>query len=158
MFDIPTNDNRLRLDLLQLLAVVGLLLVGAVFVYSATMVNVPFGLLQEYHENLFRDFLGWLVHQLFFRQLIWYGLGAAAGVALCVIHYQSLLRWSYVAYWATILALVAVLLPFIGSLRFGARRWIDLGIFQFQPSEFAKLAFILAMAHFLSRPADESSG
>jgi len=34
-------------------------------------------------------------------------------------------------------------------------RWIDLGVFQFQPSEFAKLAFILAEAHFLSRPADE---
>jgi rod shape determining protein RodA len=32
---------------------------------------------------------------------------------------------------------------------------IDLGVFQFQPSEFAKLAFILAEANFLSRPADE---
>jgi rod shape determining protein RodA len=36
-----------------------------------------------------------------------------------------------------------------------ARRWIDLGVFQFQPSEFMKLAFILAQAHFLSRPAEE---
>jgi rod shape determining protein RodA len=45
--------------------------------------------------------------------------------------------------------------PHIGSMRFGARRWIDLGFFQFQPSEFAKLAFILAAAHFLSRPEDE---
>jgi rod shape determining protein RodA len=34
-------------------------------------------------------------------------------------------------------------------------RWIDFGFFQFQPSEFAKLAFILALAHFLSRPPDE---
>jgi len=40
-------------------------------------------------------------------------------------------------------------------MRFGARRWIDLGFFQFQPSEFAKLSFILALAHFLSRPVDE---
>ena len=37
----------------------------------------------------------------------------------------------------------------------GARRWIDLAVFQFQPSEFAKLAFILAQAHFLSRPVEE---
>jgi len=40
-------------------------------------------------------------------------------------------------------------------MRFGARRWIDLGFFQFQPSEFAKLAFILAASNFLSRPVDE---
>jgi rod shape determining protein RodA len=54
-----------------------------------------------------------------------------------------------------IICLVAVLIPHIGSMRFGARRWIDLGFFQFQPSEFAKLAFILAGANFLSRPPDE---
>jgi len=48
-----------------------------------------------------------------------------------------------------------VIIPGIGSVRYGARRWIDLGIFQFQPSEFAKLAFVVALAHFLSRPAGE---
>jgi rod shape determining protein RodA len=72
-----------------------------------------------------------------------------------VADYHTLARWSFVAYWATIFFLFIVLIPHIGSMRFGARRWIDLGPFQFQPSEFAKLAFILAMAHFLSRPADE---
>ena len=55
-----------------------------------------------------------------------------------------------------ILCLVAVLIPHIGTTHgWGARRWIDLGFFQFQPSEFAKLAFILAAANFLSRPPDE---
>jgi rod shape determining protein RodA len=54
------------------------------------------------------------------------------------------------------LTLVVVLVPFIGKTHgWGARRWIDLGPFQFQPSEFAKLAFILASANFLSRPPDE---
>ena len=60
-----------------------------------------------------------------------------------------------VAYWASIILLLLVLIPGIGAMRFGARRWIDLGVFQLQPSEFAKLAFILAQANFLSRPADE---
>jgi rod shape determining protein RodA len=55
-----------------------------------------------------------------------------------------------------ILCLVAVLIPFIGQTHgWGARRWIDLPFFQFQPSEFAKLTFILAGANFLSRPPDE---
>ena len=149
------NDRPARLDKLQLLAVIGLMLVGTVFVYSATMVNEPVGFWQEYRESTLPQFFGWLLHQMFFRQIIWYILGGAAAAAMSVIHYQSLVRWSLVAYWATILALLAVLLPFIGSMRFGARRWIDVGFFQFQPSEFAKLAFILAMAHFLSRPVDE---
>jgi rod shape determining protein RodA len=49
--------------------------------------------------------------------------------------------------------LAAVL--FFGTVRFGARRWFDLGFFSLQPSEFAKLAFILALANFLSRPTEE---
>jgi rod shape determining protein RodA len=40
-------------------------------------------------------------------------------------------------------------------VRYNARRWFDLGFFSLQPSEFAKLAFIIVMAHFLSRPVDE---
>jgi len=44
---------------------------------------------------------------------------------------------------------------FIGTDLGGARRWFNLGLFLLQPSEFAKLAFIAALAHYLSRPADE---
>jgi rod shape determining protein RodA len=49
--------------------------------------------------------------------------------------------------------LVAVF--FIGTKISGAYRWISLGVFNVQPSELAKIAFILANAHFLSRPLDE---
>jgi rod shape determining protein RodA len=72
------------------------------------------------------------------------------------VDYHTLTRWSLVVYWASIFTLVAVLIPHIGQTHgWGARRWIDLDPFQFQPSEFAKLAFILAAANFLSRPPDE---
>jgi len=43
----------------------------------------------------------------------------------------------------------------IGVSRNGARRWIDLGPLQLQPSEFAKLAVLFALAQFLSRPIEE---
>ena len=129
-------------DRLQIAALAGLMLVGAAFVFSATMVNDVAATLPWYDQS-------WV------RQIVWYALGFGAAAALCLVDYHTLARWSFVAYWAMILCLVAVLIPFIGSMRFGARRWIDLGFFQFQPSEFAKLAFILAGANFLSRPPDE---
>jgi rod shape determining protein RodA len=93
--------------------------------------------------------------QTWVHQIVWYMLGLGAGAVLCLVDYHTLSRWSFVVYWATIICLVAVMIPHVGQMRFGARRWIDLKFFQFQPSEFAKLAFILAEAHFLSRPADE---
>jgi rod shape determining protein RodA len=136
------QERHERLDRLQLAALVGLMIVGTMFVYSATMANPAMAALPWYDQS-------WL------RQIVWYALGIGAGAALCLLDYHTLARWSFVAYWATIFFLLIVLIPHVGSMRFGARRWIDLGPFQFQPSEFAKLAFILAMAHFLSRPADE---
>jgi rod shape determining protein RodA len=155
MFEPTLNESQSRVDRLLLAALGGLMLIGLAFVYSATMVNEPSGVLQQYHDLTFTQFCSWLMGELFFRQIIWYTLGIGAAVALCFVDYRLLARFAMVAYWGSIILLVAVLLPFIGSMRFGARRWIDLGFFQFQPSEFAKLAFIVALAHFLSRPAEE---
>jgi rod shape determining protein RodA len=142
-------------DRAQIAALAGLLCLGVLFVYSATMVNETVGVWQQYRENSLPQFFGWLMRQFFFRQMIWYSIGIGAAFAVCLVDYRTLSRWAFVAYWVTILLLVAVLVPGIGSMRFGARRWIDMGFFQFQPSEFAKLATILVLAHFLSRPADE---
>jgi rod shape determining protein RodA len=93
--------------------------------------------------------------QLWFRQIVWYVLGVGGAAMLCLVDYRALSRFSFIFYWFVILLLLAVLIPGIGSVRFGARRWFDLHVFQLQPSEFAKLAFILAQAHFLSRPPEE---
>jgi len=143
MTNDPLNEKYAKLDRLQLTALVGLMALGAAFVFSATMAS-PFEM-----EKL------WFA-QVWFRQVIWYALGIGAAAAVCLVDYHTLARWSLVAYWVMILCLVAVLIPFIGQTHgWGARRWIDLPFFQFQPSEFAKLAFILAGANFLSRPPDE---
>ena len=142
MFENTLNESQSRLDRLQLVALGGLMVLGTLFVYSATMVSEA-------------AFAAKWYNQLWVRQIVWYCLGGAGAVAVCLLDYRSLSRWSLIAYWLSIVLLVAVLIPKIGSLRFGARRWIDLGFFQFQPSEFAKLAFILALAHFASRPAEE---
>jgi rod shape determining protein RodA len=129
-------------DWLMAAALGGLMLVGLAFIYSATSARDTAALTVWYNE-------------LWFRQLVWYGVGLAAGAVVCFVDYRILARWSFVAYAVTLLMLVAVLIPGIGAERFGARRWIVLGPFQLQPSEFAKLSFILALGHFLSRPMDE---
>jgi rod shape determining protein RodA len=143
MFDSTLHERHARFDRLQIAALVGLMVLGAAFVYSATMVG-------ETADSLPLLKQGWV------RQLIWYGLGLGVGAAFCVVDYHTLARWCYVAYGASLLTLLAVLVPGIGSTHgWGAMRWIDLGPFQFQPSEFAKLAFVLTAGHYLSRPPDE---
>jgi rod shape determining protein RodA len=142
MFTNANTERAAKVDLLQLAAVLGLMVIGLAFVYSATMAGESAVTLAWYRQS-------------WFKQIIWFGLGLGAAGGLCLTSYHSLARWSYVAYWLSILALVAVLVHGIGSVHGGARRWVDLPGFQLQPSEFAKLAFILAQAHFLSRPVDE---
>jgi rod shape determining protein RodA len=140
MFDVDLNERQPRIDRVQVVAVVGLMLLGATFVYSATMVSESARLAPWYNQS-------------WFRQIVWYVLGTGAAATLCCVDYHTLARWAMIAYWGAVLLLVLVL--FFGTVRFGARRWFDLGFFSLQPSEFAKVAFILAQAHFLSRPVEE---
>lgn len=143
MFDATLTDRQGRLDRLHIVALFGLMFLGVAFVYSATMTSDAARSLPWYHQ-------GWI------RQIIWYALGIGAATTLCFVDYHTLARWSFVAYWISIVGLAVVLIPGIGSTQgWGARRWINLGVFSAQPSEFAKIAFILAQAHFLSRPPDE---
>ena len=140
MTAVNLNENAPRLDRLQIVALVGLMLLGLAFVHSATATSESVAMVP-------------LLKQLWFRQLFWYGCGFGAAAALCFVDYHTITRWAFVIYWVTIVLLVLVLL--FGTVRYNARRWFDLGFFSLQPSEFAKLGFILALGSFLSRPADE---
>ena len=50
-------------------------------------------------------------------------------MALCLVEYHTLARWSFLAYWGTILMLAAV--PVFGTMRGGARRWFKILGFSF---------------------------
>lgn len=154
------NWNRpsapwLNLDLIQAGAIVCLLSVGTAFIYSAGLGAGEAGLLACYREFGFGEFLSWLSGQYFFRQAVWYGFGIGAAAILCLVDYRIFARWAPFFYWASILLLLLLLIPGVGARRYGAVRWIDFKIFQLQPSEFAKLAVILAMGQFLGRPGDD---
>ena len=82
----------------------------------------------------------------FNRQFLWFGIGLMVMIPIIVIDYRVLDRLSYVLYGGMITALIAVLA--FGRIGSGARRWLDLGPISVQPSEFAKLALILALAKY----------
>jgi rod shape determining protein RodA len=134
MFGSYSKEKQSRLEKPMLFAAIGLMFIGVAFIFSASTASDPRS-------------------QLWLKQAIFYLLGGGLAVAFCILDYHSWSRWSLVAYWGMILLLVAVLI--FGTRRGGAKRWIDLGFFQFQPSEFAKLAFIFMQASFLSRPLEE---
>jgi rod shape determining protein RodA len=75
-------------------------------------------------------------------------LGLVALIVCLAIDYRTLVDKSHFIYGGILLLLVYVL--FFGAVRGGSRRWIDLGTFNLQPSEFAKAALALVLAKFFA--------
>jgi rod shape determining protein RodA len=107
-----------------LAAVLALCLVGLANIYSATG--------------------GW--GQVFQMQIYGIVLGMVALVFCLSIDYRSLADKSHFIYIGVVALLIYVL--FFGAVRGGSRRWIDLGAFNLQPSEFAKASLALVLAKF----------
>lgn len=85
-------------------------------------------------------------------QMRWLGLGTVAAVFVAALDYRVLHRLAYAAYLFG-LGLLG-LVPVIGVMRNDARRWLELGDYQFQPSELMKIFLIAALARHLSdRPS-----
>ena len=85
----------------------------------------------------------------YIKQLAWILMGSAAFVVMLVSDYHRIARLAYPLYGAVLLMLAFVLIE--GRTSKGAQRWIALGPFSFQPSEFAKLVLILVLAHYYSK-------
>ncbi len=123
-----------------LLAVGGLLLIGVVMVFSASVVRAAVDPGDPY--NYLK------------RQAVFAVLGLAAMYLISRVDYR---RWSGLARLGLIVCLVllvVVLIPGVGVVRNGARRWIGLGPATFQPSEFMKFGIVIYLAHYLSQVRD----
>ena len=79
-------------------------------------------------------------------QLIWVILGSLVALAVALIDMRFFQQLSPVFFWSTVLLLVLVLV--FGREINHSRRWFDLGPMALQPSEFAKPALVLFLAHF----------
>ncbi|NTU46703.1 cell division protein FtsW [Candidatus Roizmanbacteria bacterium] len=85
-------------------------------------------------------------------QAVWIVLGVVIMAVVSKINYRHLFSFSFASMAVTIILLLVVLLPHVGSKVGGARRWIDLGFFNLQPTEFAKFASILYLSSWFSQP------
>jgi cell division protein FtsW len=142
MFYNQTRPFARELDVLLMWAAFALLAFGIVMVYSASITSA---------ENDSK--LGFSATHYLTRHAVY----AVLGVALAASIFQVPMRvWHAIApylFMVGLVALVLVLIPHIGREVKGARRWIGLGGFQLQPSEFVKLAVVLYAADYTVRKA-----
>ena len=133
----------LGLDQSLIWVVIGLLAWGLVMVYSASIAmadNPRFGKILPYHFAM--------------RHAISLGVGFVAALLAFQVPMQ---RWEKLAPGIFLLALVLlviVLIPHVGVTVNGSRRWLSLGVMNFQPSELAKFAVLLYAADYMVRRMD----
>ena len=83
------------------------------------------------------------------RQVMWFVAGCVGMLAAVSFDYRRLDRYAFLVYAVVVVALVLV--PLVGRVAGGSRRWIALGPVSIQPSEFMKLALVIALAHYFAR-------
>ena len=125
-------DKPLKIDWVFIGVTLTLMTCGVLLVYSAT-VN---------EEIAFYD-----TH--WFRQIIYFLMGIAIAVGLVFVKIDWLKRAAVPSYVIALLMLVFVLI-FAGDVK-GAGRWIDLKVIKLQPSEFAKIAYLITISYWLSK-------
>ena len=120
-----------------MLAVVGALVsIGLVMVFSASSATAY----AAHHDTAF----------YLKRQLMWLAVALVAGYFAYRCDYHVLRKSAPLLIVGIALSLVVVLIPHIGMVSGGARRWLGAGPISFQPSEFAKLALVIYLAAALS--------
>ncbi len=85
------------------------------------------------------------------RQLVWLLVGGVCCAGVVATPYPKLRVWAWPVLGLAALLLAAVLVPHIGIKVKGARRWLGFGPANVQPAEFAKLALVMFLAHYLAR-------
>ncbi len=113
------------------LVIVAIAIVGVVNLYSAT---------SPYIDDPRRAGLA----DVYVQQVYWLVVGGLAGTLAAAIDYRTIQRMAYVLYVGGIASLLLVFV--VASDVRGSARWINIGRFAFQPSEFMKILLILAIA------------
>jgi len=122
---------------------VALLAFGLVMVYSASVALPDSPRFARYAPTHFLT-----------RQMLFIAIGAVAALVTVQMPISLWEKWAPWLFVTALLSLVLVLIPHVGKGVNGARRWIPLGIMNFQPSEWAKLAMAMYAASYMVRKMD----
>ncbi|MDQ5926253.1 MAG: putative peptidoglycan glycosyltransferase FtsW, partial [Pseudomonadota bacterium] len=122
---------------------VSLMLLGLVMVYSATIALPDSPRFANYTPTFFLQ-----------RHLISLMMAMSLGAVATQIPMASWERLARPLFIFSLVLLMLVLIPGIGKVVYGARRWLPLGIMNFQPSELAKLAIVLYASDYMVRKMD----
>jgi cell division protein FtsW len=123
---------------------------------GATLALVAFGLVMQYSASAVTNADKFGTH--------WYAvssqipklcIGLAAMVVVANLHYKWWWRGAYHLLGATLVLLGAVFIPGLGVSLNGSLRWIDLGVFLFQPAELAKLTMVVVMAYSVAKKGEK---
>lgn len=136
----PSSSRISSLDHALMTVVSTLLIWGAIMVYSAT-IAMP--------DN--PKFVGYTHNYFLVRHLASIAMGLVACLIAFQVPVQTWEKYAPMLFMASLVLLVAVLIPHIGKGVNGAKRWISLGITNFQPSELAKFSAVVYAAGYMVR-------
>ena len=132
-----TRSRMMEYDQLLVWAVLSLMLIGLVMVYSASITLADGPKYANYSSNFF-----------LIRHMISLVIAIGVGIWAFKIPTKVWDRYSPVIFGFTVLLLIAVLIPGVGKGVNGAKRWIPLGLMNFQPSELMKFAAVIFAASY----------
>jgi len=137
--------ERRRVAMPLLVAVLALVAIGVVMVYSASSVQALLSSNDPARYGI--------------AQAVFAAVGLSAMVVLSRIDFRVYRYFAIPAYVGALVLLVVVLVPSVGFEAGGSRRWLELPVIgNFQPAEVAKLAIILYLAHWLDRRGRAAHG
>ncbi len=127
-----------RPDFVILGVALALTVVSLIAIYDASVVQA----LRDFGDKYY--FLKW--------QTLWLAIGLAVLIFLTYFDYHKLAFLAPILLAAVLGLLVMVLIPGVGTQIYGARRWLTIGAVTIQPAEITKLAYIIYLAWWLSKP------
>lgn len=137
-----------NLDYPIIISTAALLIFSLITIGSATLEFTDSSMEKVQGMNFFLRLLH-MDYYFVVRQIAWIFLGLIAAAALIYIDYEDMSKNSRYLYLINLAMLAAVI--FVGHSALGAQRWIYIGPFSFQPSEFSKLIIIITFADFLTK-------